>query len=95
MDSSVQAIVDNSMESFDHFWKTDQLVDEYLVQARQNFYEEVLVECGPYLHGISVMLQGHGGDELFWGYPWVRQAAMTSFRPCASYSKSVPAEARR
>jgi len=51
MDSSVQAIVDNSMESFDHFWKTDQLVDEYLVQARQNFYEEVLVECGPYLHG--------------------------------------------
>ena len=21
--------------------------------------------------GIPVMLQGHGGDELFWGYPWV------------------------
>ena len=20
-------------------------------------------------HGVSVMLQGHGGDELFWGYP--------------------------
>lgn len=26
-------------------------------------------------HGVSVMLQGHGGDELFWGYPWLRQAA--------------------
>lgn len=22
--------------------------------------------------GIPVMLQGHGGDELFWGYPWVK-----------------------
>jgi asparagine synthase (glutamine-hydrolysing) len=26
-------------------------------------------------HGVPVMLQGQGGDELFWGYQWVRQAA--------------------
>ena len=51
VDPSVQAIVDNSVESFDHFWKTDQLVGEYLVEARQDFYREVLEECGPYLHG--------------------------------------------
>lgn len=25
-------------------------------------------------HGVPVMLQGQGGDELFWGYPWVKQA---------------------
>lgn len=24
--------------------------------------------------GVPVMLQGHGGDELFWGYGWVQQA---------------------
>lgn len=29
-------------------------------------------------HGVLVMLQGQGGDELFWGYPWVRQAARES-----------------
>lgn len=26
-------------------------------------------------HGTRVMLQGHGGDELFWGYKWVQNAA--------------------
>jgi len=50
-DSSVQAIVDNSLESFDHFWETDQLVGEYLAEARREFYREVLAACGPYLHG--------------------------------------------
>ncbi len=25
-------------------------------------------------HGIRVMLTGIGGDELFWGYPWVLEA---------------------
>ncbi|MDX1990934.1 MAG: asparagine synthase (glutamine-hydrolyzing) [bacterium] len=24
---------------------------------------------------VPVLLQGQGGDELFWGYPWVKQAA--------------------
>ena len=31
-------------------------------------------------HGVSVMLQGHGGDELFWGYPWVREAVAQTNR---------------
>ena len=29
---------------------------------------------------VPVMLQGQGGDELFWGYPWVRQSAQQSLR---------------
>jgi asparagine synthase (glutamine-hydrolysing) len=26
-------------------------------------------------HRVPVVLQGQGGDELFWGYPWVKEAA--------------------
>ena len=29
-------------------------------------------------NGVPVLLQGQGGDELFWGYEWVRQAALDS-----------------
>lgn len=34
-------------------------------------------------HNIKVMLQGQGGDELFWGYPWVSRAAAHSKRKAA------------
>jgi asparagine synthase (glutamine-hydrolysing) len=30
--------------------------------------------------GIRVLLQGQGGDELFWGYPWLRQAVLETER---------------
>lgn len=32
------------------------------------------------LAGVPVMLQGHGADELFWGYAWVRDAARLAER---------------
>jgi asparagine synthase (glutamine-hydrolysing) len=31
-------------------------------------------------HGCPVLLQGHGADELFWGYPWATQAVTHSLR---------------
>ncbi len=33
--------------------------------------------------GVPVMLMGHGGDELFWGYSWVRAALVASRRKIA------------
>ena len=41
-------------------------------------------------HGVSVMLQGHGGDELFWGYPWVREAVDQTQRKMSSWDKGAP-----
>jgi asparagine synthase (glutamine-hydrolysing) len=38
--------------------------------------------------GLRVMLTGHGGDELFWGYPWVRQAVHATERKQRSRSKA-------
>ncbi len=29
--------------------------------------------------GFPVLLNGQGGDELFWGYPWVREVAQRAF----------------
>lgn len=34
-------------------------------------------------HGVPVMLQGQAGDELFWGYPWMRQAVAESNQKAA------------
>ena len=36
--------------------------------------------------GVPVMLLGQGGDELFWGYPWVRQAVAESRRKARGHS---------
>jgi asparagine synthase (glutamine-hydrolysing) len=38
-------------------------------------------------HGVPVMIQGQGGDELFWGYDWVREAAARSHLKAASRSE--------
>ncbi len=42
-------------------------------------------------HGVPVLLQGQGGDELFWGYPWVRQAAADSLLKQRLYSGAMSA----
>ncbi|HEX9004040.1 MAG TPA: asparagine synthase (glutamine-hydrolyzing) [Blastocatellia bacterium] len=39
-------------------------------------------------HNIPVMLQGHGGDELFWGYGWSRRAVAESRRKAELQKKT-------
>jgi len=34
-------------------------------------------------HGVPVLLQGQGGDELFWGYPQLREAAGETLKKAA------------
>lgn len=42
-------------------------------------------------HNVPVMLQGQGGDELFFGYPWVKQAVYESIRKAAFVNKDQSA----
>jgi len=35
--------------------------------------------------GVPVLLQGQGGDELFWGYEWIRQAAAQTLHKQARF----------
>lgn len=45
------AVIDNSQSSFDEFWSDEDMVTEYLGQARQQFYSDVLGVCEEYLRG--------------------------------------------
>jgi asparagine synthase (glutamine-hydrolysing) len=42
-------------------------------------------------HNVPVLLQGQGGDELFWGYSWVRDAAHASARKLERVNHPVSA----
>jgi asparagine synthase (glutamine-hydrolysing) len=44
--------------------------------------------------GVPVMLQGQGGDELFWGYPQLRQAARESAEKEALHGGGLTAALR-
>lgn len=48
---ATQSVIDNSQSSFDEFWNDDGTVSEYLGEARQQFYGDVLGACGEYLRG--------------------------------------------
>ncbi|HEY6803772.1 MAG TPA: asparagine synthase (glutamine-hydrolyzing) [Pyrinomonadaceae bacterium] len=50
------------------FWKDDPIAD----YAGHAYYEVMKLARE---NNVPVVLQGQGGDELFWGYPQLRQAA--------------------
>ncbi len=50
------------------FWKDDPIAD----YAGHSYYAVMKLARE---QGVPVVLQGQGGDELFWGYPQLRQAA--------------------
>jgi asparagine synthase (glutamine-hydrolysing) len=40
-------------------------------------------------NNIPVLLQGHGIDELFWGYRWVREAVVSSMRKAGRLPRTM------
>jgi asparagine synthase (glutamine-hydrolysing) len=42
-------------------------------------------------HGVRVLLSGQGADELFWGYPWVAEAARQSEEKAAYFQSGFGA----
>lgn len=71
----IELSTDEQAEFFDElvYWQDDPIADisgyGYYAVSRKAREE-----------GIPVLLQGQGGDELFWGYEWVRQSAIQSLR---------------
>lgn len=56
-----------------NYWRDDPIADI----SGQGYY--VVMKLARE-HGVPVMLQGQGGDELFWGYPLLQQAARESLQ---------------
>ena len=54
------------------------LADDPIADISSYSYYRIMQEARA--AGVPVMLQGHGGDELFWGYPWVRDSVNQSRR---------------
>ena len=55
------------------YWRDDPIADI----AGYGYYEVMRLARE---HHVPVMLQGHGGDELFWGYAGVREALRRTMR---------------
>jgi len=63
-------------------WRDDPIADI----SGQGYYSVMKLAAE---QGVKVMLQGHGGDELFWGYPWVRRAAVESQKKTEYYEQGL------
>lgn len=71
----VELTTEDIIRDFPHmnYWRDDPIADI----SGYGYYAVMKLARQ---HGVPVMLQGHGGDELFWGYSWVQQAAKESIR---------------
>ena len=56
-----------------NFWRDDPIADI----AGFGYYAVMKLARK---HGVPVILQGQGGDELFWGYPQMRSAVRENFK---------------
>jgi asparagine synthase (glutamine-hydrolysing) len=64
-----------------NFWRDDPIADI----SGHGYYAVMKLARE---HGVPVMLQGQGGDELFWGYPALREAAIASQVKSRSWIRS-------
>jgi asparagine synthase (glutamine-hydrolysing) len=64
-------------EVVDFFPELNYLRDDPVADYSGHAYHAVMRKARD--EGVPVMLQGQGGDELFWGYPQLRRAALESF----------------
>lgn len=70
-----------------NYWRDDPIAD---ISGHGYFAVMKLArECG-----VPVVLQGQGGDELFWGYPLLRQAAHESSQKESATSAALSAPLR-
>ena len=74
---------------------TEEMVDSFpdLIKHRDDPIADISGHCyyavmkRARAEGVPVVLQGQGADELFWGYPWVRQGAQESLQKLALWRK--------
>ena len=64
------------------YWRDDPIADI----AGQGYYAVMKIARE---QNVPVVLQGQGGDELFWGYRWVQNAALESARKSARAENGV------
>jgi asparagine synthase (glutamine-hydrolysing) len=55
------------------YWRDDLIADI----SGYGYYR--VTQCAKE-QGVRVLLMGHGGDELFWGYEWTRQAVSDNLK---------------
>jgi asparagine synthase (glutamine-hydrolysing) len=63
-----------------NYWRDDPIADV----SGHGYYAVTRLASE---HNVPVILQGLGGDELFWGYPWVQQAAEESLQKAALWQQ--------
>jgi asparagine synthase (glutamine-hydrolysing) len=56
----------------EHFLETIERLDEPIADLSTSCYRCIAQLARR--HGVPVLIQGQGGDELFWGYSWVRRS---------------------